>query len=99
MDEKLSYVYIMASCKNGTMYVGVTSNLENRVDEHKQGVFKGFTEKYKVKDLVYFEIFGDIGEAIIREKQLKKWNRQWKMRIIEKDNPEWLDLSIETFNL
>ena len=91
-QEKLSYIYIMASCKNGTLYIGVTSNLQERVHQHKQGLLDGFTKKYNVKNLVYYEIFGDIGEAITREKQLKKWKREWKIKLIEKDNPGWNDL-------
>ncbi|MFW5861999.1 MAG: GIY-YIG nuclease family protein [Spirochaetota bacterium] len=86
------FVYILASRKNGTMYIGVTSNLVKRMYEHKEGLLEGFTKKYKVKDLVYYEQAGDVNEAIIREKQLKKWNRQWKINLIEKENPGWLDL-------
>ncbi len=86
------YVYILASRKNGTMYIGVTSNLVKRMYEHKEGLLEGFTKKYKVKDLVYYEQANDVNEAIIREKQLKKWNRQWKINLIEKENPGWLDL-------
>jgi len=74
------------------MYIGVTSNLVKRMYEHKQGLLEGFTKKYKVKDLVYYEQANDVNEAIIREKQLKKWNRQWKINLIEKENPGWLDL-------
>jgi putative endonuclease len=96
-QEKLSYVYIMASGKNGTLYIGVTANLQNRVNEHKQKLVEGFTKKYNVDNLVYYEIFGDIGEAIMREKQLKKWKREWKIKLIEKDNPSWKDLYDELF--
>jgi len=96
-QEKLSYIYIMASCKNGTLYIGVTSNLQERVHQHKQGLLDGFTKKYNVKNLVYYEIFGDIGEAITREKQLKKWKREWKIKLIEKDNPGWNDLYNKLF--
>ena len=85
-------VYILASRKNGTMYIGVTSNLVKRMYEHKEGLLEGFTKKYKVKDLVYYEQANDVNEAIIREKQLKKWNRQWKINLIENENPGWLDL-------
>jgi len=74
------------------MYIGVTSNLVKRMYEHKEGLLEGFTKKYKVKDLVYYEQANDVNEAIIREKQLKKWNRQWKINLIEKENPGWLDL-------
>jgi putative endonuclease len=96
-EEKISYVYIMASGKNGTLYIGVTSNLEDRVHKHKEGIIEGFTKKYNVKNLVYYEIYGDIREAITREKQLKKWNREWKIKLIEKDNPGWKDLYNELF--
>lgn len=92
-QEKLSYIYIMASGKNGTLYIGVTSNLADRANKHKQGLYDGFTKKYNIKNLIYYEIFGDIKEAIIREKQLKKWKRDWKIKLIEKDNPGWNDLS------
>ena len=74
------------------MYIGVTSNLVKRMHEHKEGLLEGFTKKYKVKDLVYYEQANDVNEAIIREKQLKKWNRQWKINLIEKENPGCLDL-------
>jgi len=90
--EKLFYVYIMASEKNGTLYIGVTSNLLNRVSQHKNKELKGFTEKYNIKKLVYYEIFSDSLSAITREKHIKKWNREWKINLIEKDNPGWKDL-------
>ena len=87
------YVYILASKRNGTLYVGVTNDLERRISEHKQKIVKGFTEKYNVSKLVYYEDADDIGEAIGREKQLKKWERKWKLNLIEKENPTWRDLS------
>ncbi|MDO8507120.1 MAG: GIY-YIG nuclease family protein [bacterium] len=87
------YVYMMASDRNGTLYIGVTSNLIGRAFEHKNGAYGGFTAKYKVDKLVYFEETTSIEEAITKEKQLKKWNRQWKMRLIEDFNPKWEDLS------
>jgi putative endonuclease len=87
----------MASCKNGTLYIGVTSNLLDRVYKHKKGIYDGFTKKYKVNKLVYYEVFGDINEAILREKQLKKWKREWKIKLIEKNNPEWKDLYKDLF--
>jgi len=93
------FVYIMASERNGTLYIGVTNNLLNRIHEHKNNIFKGFTEKYDVKLLVYYEIFEDIKNAIIKEKQLKKWNRKWKLDLIEKDNPDWNDLYIDIVKL
>ena len=82
----------MASKRHGTLYVGVTADLLHRVEEHKSGVVEGFTKKYSVHILVYYEEYRYIEDAIVREKQLKKWNRAWKIRLIEKDNPEWTDL-------
>ncbi|MFA6411827.1 MAG: GIY-YIG nuclease family protein [Syntrophales bacterium] len=87
-----SYVYILASKRNGTLYIGVTSDLAKRCYEHKNDIVEGFTEKYQVHSLVYYEDHDDIREAIKREKQIKKWNRNWKIRLIEEKNPEWLDL-------
>lgn len=86
------YVYIMASERNGTLYIGVTNDLIRRTIEHKEDLIEGFTRKYGVHKLVYFEHSEDIKSAITREKQLKKWNREWKLRIIEEMNPEWKDL-------
>ena len=85
-------VYILASKRNGTLYIGVTSDLVRRVWEHKQNFGEGFTSRYAVHTLVYFEMHGDMAEAIRREKQLKKWKRSWKIELIEKTNPEWRDL-------
>lgn len=90
--DKQSFVYILANKKNGTLYVGVTSNLFRRIYEHKNGVIDGFTKKYNVKILVYYEVFEDIKEAIIREKVLKGWKRDKKILLIEKNNKEWNDL-------
>ena len=87
------YTYILASKRNGTLYIGVTNDLVRRVHEHKNHIIKGFTERYNVNMLVYFEQTADIREALQREKQLKKWNRKWKLELIEKLNPEWEDLS------
>jgi putative endonuclease len=89
---KQYYVYILASKKYGVLYIGVTSDLINRAWEHKNNFVDGFTKKYFVHKLVYFEMTTDVESAIKREKQLKKWHRQWKIDLIEKDNPEWLDL-------
>jgi putative endonuclease len=89
------YVYLLSSGKYGTLYTGVTSDLIKRVYEHKESLVDGFTKKYKVHQLVYYEVHGDVYEAILREKQIKKWNRDWKINLIEKDNPHWLDLHIE----
>lgn len=85
-------VYILASKKNGTLYIGVTSNLIQRIWEHKSALAPGFTQKYQLHVLVYFEQTGDMLTAITREKQLKKWDRQWKISLIEQANPQWLDL-------
>ena len=82
----------MASKKNGTLYVGVTSNLIQRTHQHREHIVKGFTDKYRVDLLVYFETYDDLNTAIAREKQLKRWKRSWKIALIEKDNPNWLDL-------
>lgn len=89
---KIYYVYILASQRNGTLYVGVTSNLIRRIWEHKNKLVAGFTSKYSIDKLVYFEEFGNIGQAIQREKRLKEWPRKWKLNLIEQDNPQWLDL-------
>ena len=86
------YVYLLASQRNGTLYVGVTNDLVRRVYEHKNGLADGFTKKYAVHMLVCFEISESIDSAISREKQLKNWRREWKVALIEKANPEWEDL-------
>jgi len=86
------YIYIMASTCRGTLYVGVTSDLIKRVYEHRNGLVDGFTDKYDVCMLAYYEVAGDSGAAIMREKQIKKWNRAWKIKLIEKLNPGWTDL-------
>ncbi|MEX0700494.1 MAG: GIY-YIG nuclease family protein [Planctomycetales bacterium] len=85
-------VYILASKRNGTLYIGVTSDLVARIRQHKNDVAEGFTKKYGVHSLVYFELHGDMEAAIVREKRLKKWNRAWKLRLIEEKNPNWDDL-------
>jgi putative endonuclease len=90
--DKCYWVYILASRIGGTLYVGVTSNLIRRVYEHRQGLVEGFTKQYGVHRLVYFEQFDDIEQAILREKRLKKWNRAWKVQLIEENNPNWDDL-------
>ena len=87
------FVYIMAGSRNGTLYTGVTSDLHRRVAEHKSGILPGFTDRYKVHRLVYYEVHGDIREAIAVEKRIKAWKRAWKVRLIEKINPKWRDLS------
>lgn len=89
---KPGYVYILASRRNGTLYVGVTSDLMKRVCEHKTDAVPGFTRKYQVHKLVYLEVFDAIEDAIVREKRIKEWKRAWKIRLIEDRNPEWRDL-------
>jgi putative endonuclease len=88
-------VYILSSQRNGTLYIGVTSDLAKRVWEHKNDFADGFTKKYGVHLLVYYEFHDDMISAIRREKQIKKWNRQWKLQLIEKHNADWRDLSRE----
>jgi putative endonuclease len=90
--EKGGCVYIMASARNGTLYIGVTSDLPGRVWQHKEGMADGFTKRHGCKLLVWFEQFGDIELAIQREKQMKEWKRLWKLRVIEEMNPDWDDL-------
>ena len=92
MNQKTSFVYILASERNGTLYVGVTADLAARVWQHKQKAVAGFTAKYSVSKLVHYEVFDDIILAIQREKQIKEWQRLWKLRLIEENNPEWNDL-------
>jgi len=86
------YVYILASKRNGTLYIGVTSNLVRRAWEHKNDVVEGFTKKYGVHQLVWYEVADTPNAAITREKQLKKWSRAWKLKLIEEKNPHWKDL-------
>jgi putative endonuclease len=86
------YVYIMTNRIYGTLYIGVTNDITRRVWEHKEGVVAGFTKRYGLKMLVYFEEFESISDAIRREKRLKQWNRAWKIALIEKQNPYWEDL-------
>ncbi len=90
--EKTFYVYMLASARNGTLYLGVTSDLVKRIWEHREGLFEGFTKKYGVKNLVWFEVHFEAMAAITREKQLKKWNRDWKINMIQQGNPDWRDL-------
>ena len=91
-------VYILASKKNGTLYIGVTNNIKRRMYEHKNSLNKGFTSRYNINMLVFVEHFRYIKEAISEEKRLKKWNRAWKIRLIEEDNPEWADLAQDWFD-
>ncbi|MGB4762091.1 MAG: GIY-YIG nuclease family protein [Candidatus Saccharimonas sp.] len=87
------FVYILASSRNGTLYIGVTNNLERRIYEHRNHLLTGFSDKYNVTMLVYYEETGSIDTAIAREKRLKKYNRQWKINLIEAENPSWRDLA------
>lgn len=87
------YVYILASGKNGTLYIGMTNNLQRRLFEHKEGEVAGFTKQYSVYQLVYFEETSDVRTALQREKRFKKWNRQWKLDLINESNPDWSDLA------
>jgi putative endonuclease len=89
---KPSYVYILASKRNGTLYIGVTEDLIKRVYEHKNNLVEGFTKKYSVHTLVYYKQCDNIETAITQEKRLKRWNRKWKLELIEKENPDWKDL-------
>ena len=86
------YVYIMASQRNGTTYIGVTNDLLRRVHQHRENLLPGFSSKYRTNRLAYYEQYQDVRNAITREKQLKKWNRAWKIDLIEQSNPEWSDL-------
>ena len=89
---KAGYVYIMASGRNGTLYIGVTNDLVKRASEHRNGVVAGFTRKYKCKLLVWYAVYDDLQEARLRELQMKKWKRLWKLSQIEQMNPDWKDL-------
>ncbi len=95
--SKKGYTYIITNKKKGTLYIGVTSNLIKRIYEHKNELMEGFSNKYKLKLLVYYEISENITLAIQREKQLKAWHRDWKINLIEKDNPNWIDLADDFF--
>jgi putative endonuclease len=90
-------LYILASKRNGTLYIGVTNDLARRVSEHRQGAVPGFTKRYGVHLLVYYETFDDVRDALVRELAMKKWRRAWKIRLIESANPQWRDL-YETLN-
>ena len=93
------YVYLMTNWNNKVMYVGITNNLERRVYEHKQKLVKGFTEKYKVDKLVYFEETSDVWAALAREKEIKKWRREKKNNLVQSLNPRWIDLSEGWFKI
>lgn len=92
MSQKQYFIYIMASKRNGTIYIGVTNHLASRVWQHKNNILEGFTKKHNVHILVYFEQYANIHLVIKREKQIKKWNRRWKLELIEENNPKWEDL-------
>ncbi|MEQ1687636.1 MAG: GIY-YIG nuclease family protein [Sphingopyxis sp.] len=94
MRNRQPSVYILASARHGTIYIGVTSDLMARLYQHRNGVFAGFSKRYGVKRLVYFEMFDDMPSAIAREKQLQAWRRDWKIALIERDNPFWEDRAI-----
>ncbi len=93
--EYAYFVYILASKRNGTLYVGVTSDLYGRIVEHRDGLVPGFTKRHGVGMLVYFEEHDDVDEAIRREKRIKRWRRTWKMELIETKNPQWRDLWLD----
>lgn len=95
--ESAYYVYFMTNIRNKVLYVGVTGNLEKRMFEHKSGAFEGFTKKYKCQKLVYFEVFASPAQAITREKQIKGWVRAKKNMLVDKVNPEWLDLTMTEY--
>ena len=91
--RKIYYVYILTSARNGTLYIGVTNSLARRMWEHKEELVAGFSKKYGIKTLVYYEIFEDVRDAIHRETRLKKYKREWKLNLIEERNPDWRDLT------
>ena len=91
------FVYIVTNKVRGTLYVGVTSDLEKRISQHKAKTYPGFTATYALDKLIYYEVFGDITEAIRREKRLKRWSREWKIEAIERNNPYWEDLFLDWF--
>jgi putative endonuclease len=93
-SERNPCVYILASGHYGTIYIGATSNFDQRLWQHRNNAFPGFTSRYDVYRLVHFEMFGDMERAIVREKQLKNWRRQWKINLINAENPEWRDLAV-----
>ena len=93
--EKQFYVYIKANKRNGTIYVGVTNSLARRVFEHREGLVEGFTKRYGLKMLVYYEVYDSVAVAIQRESNIKHWPRRWKLELIEAANPQWKDLAEE----
>jgi putative endonuclease len=95
MRDNVYWVYILASRRNGTLYIGVTNDVVRRVQEHREGLVPGFTRRYRVTLLVYMELHHDINSAILREKRIKRWQRKWKLELIEEHNPQWRDLWLE----
>jgi putative endonuclease len=93
-EERNPCVYLLSNRHYGAIYIGVTSNLLQRLVQHREGLIPGFTTRYKVHRLVHFEMFGEMEPAILREKQLKRWHRQWKINLINAENPEWRDLAV-----
>ena len=93
MGEGAYFVHILASGRHGTLYVGITNNIDRRLIEHRTGAISGFASRYRVDRLVHVEAFGEVQQAIQREKTLKKWPRDWKVNLIERDNPDWADLA------
>jgi putative endonuclease len=93
------YLYILASRRHGTIYIGCTTDLPKRVYEHRHGIVGGFTRRYGVKRLVYVETYDDISDAIVRERRMKEWRRDWKVRLIEEENPLWEDLAVSLLGL
>lgn len=98
MHYKQSWIYIITNKNNSVLYIGVTSNLNKRIYQHRNKLIKGFSSKYNLKKLIYYELYGDINIAISREKQLKGWNRSWKFELIKKVNPDFKDLFDESNN-
>ncbi len=96
MSTKSYCIYIIANKNNTTLYVGVTNNLPRRIHEHKNGLIEGFSKKYKLQKLIYFEVYKSISESIAREKQLKNWHRDWKLNLIKDKNPDLKDLAIDS---
>ena len=91
------YLYLLTNKKSGTLYIGVTNDLERRLFEHKKKLIEGFTKRYNLNKLIYFETYQFVNDAIKRERNMKKWKRQWKIDLIERDNPNWKDLSKDWF--
>lgn len=92
------YVYILTNKKNGTLYIGMTNDLERRIFEHKNKLIEGFSKRYNLTKLIYFESFQYVNDAILREKRMKNWSRQWKIDLVEEENKEWNDLASDWYN-